>query len=65
MSASCRDLFDNVGLVLVHVRRGRPSVGTCSSMSVDCRYVFGEVGFVSGLVRRSRVSVETCSVSSG
>jgi len=65
MSASFRDLFGNVGLVSVHGRRGRPTVGTCSSKTGDCRYVFGEVGFVSGLVRPSRVSVETCSVCSG
>jgi len=40
-----------VGLMSVRVRRGRQSVGTCSSKSGECRYMFGEEGLLSGHVR--------------
>jgi len=70
MSASCRDMFGKVGLVSVSVRRGRLSVGTCSSRTGSNRYEFAEVGLVSGRVRRvglvsgrvlrGRLSVGTC-----
>jgi len=56
------------------VRRGRISVGTCSSRSDLCWAVFGEVDFVSGQydevfllsrrVRRVVVNVVTCSAMS-
>jgi len=40
-----------VGDLSLRVRRGRISVGTCSTRTGNCLYVFGEVGFVSGLVQ--------------
>jgi len=56
------DVFGEVGLISVRVRRGRFSVGTCSAKSGYCRDLFGDVGLVSGLVRRGRVSVGMCYV---
>jgi len=60
MSAYCRDLFFKFGLMSVRVRRGRLSVGTCSTMTGKCLYVVGEVGLVSGHVRRGRIFVGPC-----
>jgi len=64
MWAYCRDLFVKVGFMSVHVRRGRLSVGTCSTRSGKCRYVVGEVGLVSGHVLRGRIFVGPCSALS-
>jgi len=51
------DVLDDVGLLSVHIRRGRVNVGTCSEKSVYCRDLFGNVGLVSVRVRRIRLSV--------
>jgi len=59
MSAYCQYFIANVGLVSVHDRRGRLSVGIRSSMSGVCRYVFGEVVLYSGPVRQGLFIVGT------
>jgi len=51
------DVFCEVGLVSVRVRRGRLSVATCRERSAYCRDVFGAVGLVSGRFRRCVVIV--------
>jgi len=65
MSALCRDVFGEVGLVSGLVRRGRVNVGSCSAKSAFCQDVYGEVCLESGRVRRRRLIVETCSTRSG
>jgi len=60
----CRDVSGEVGLLSVHVRRGRLNVGTFSARSGVCRDVFGEVVLVSRLVRQGWINVGTCSAIS-
>jgi len=50
--------------VLVRVREGRVSVGTCSAKSVYCPDLFGNVGLVYGHVLRDRVSADMSSAKS-
>jgi len=64
MSANCRDIFDEVGLVSVRVQHGRLNVGTCSPRSGYCRDMLIDVGLVSGLVWKGRINVGNCSSKS-
>jgi len=59
------DVFGEVGLMSGRVRRGRLSVGTCSTRTDKCRDVSGDVGLVSGCVRRCLLIIVTCSEKSG
>jgi len=57
MSAKCRDVFVEVGLVSGRVRRVRLNVGACSKTSGYCRDVLDDVGLMLGLFCQGRINV--------